>query len=153
MNGRTDHVRSNWRSDERFSRDLLLGRDDHGIYIGNGSVIHYSGLVHGLWRGPVEAISLECFAQGHGIRLRRDPRCFGRCEVVERVRSRLGERRYRILTNNCWHFCAWVLRDECRNKQVECLRATPLYRAICTQCERTTDTIVQSRAPHLWWDC
>jgi hypothetical protein len=31
----------------------------------------------------------------------------------ERARSRLGESRYRLLTNNCEHFCSWALRDEC----------------------------------------
>jgi hypothetical protein len=66
--------------------------------------------------------------------------------VVERVRSRLGERRYRVLTNNCEHFCAWALRDERRSRQVERLRATPraLGRAISIQYERIANTIVQS---------
>jgi hypothetical protein len=66
--------------------------------------------------------------------------------VVERVRSRLGERRYRVLTNNCEHFCAWALRDDRRSRQVERIRATPrvLKRAISIQYERIADTIVQS---------
>jgi hypothetical protein len=66
--------------------------------------------------------------------------------VVVRVRSRLGERRYNILTNNCEHFCAWALRDERRSSQIERLRATPraLLRAISSQYERIADTIVQS---------
>jgi hypothetical protein len=173
MIGRTDNARSTHRSDEQFvSRDLPLNAGEepplashlvtpralythHGIYIGNGRVIHYAGLAYALRRGPVEDISLERFAHGHTIRVRRDRRCFDRCEVVERARSRLGERRYRILTNNCEHFCAWALRDECRSGQVERLRATPgvIYRAICTQYQ----SIVQhhraiARALRLWWD-
>jgi hypothetical protein len=44
---------------------------------------------------------------------------------MERARSRLGERAYRVLTNNCEHFCAWALRDESRSAQVEQLRAAP----------------------------
>jgi hypothetical protein len=169
---RRESERSTRRSDERFfSRDLPLGHGEepplashlvtpralythHGIYVGNGRVIHYSGLAHGLRRGPVEDTSLERFAHGHNIRVRGDPRCFGRCEVVERARSRLGERRYRILTNNCEHFCAWVLRDECRGKQLERLRATPraLYRAIRSQYERIDRrrrAIVRVLRP--WW--
>lgn len=108
----------------------------HGIYIGNGRVIHYAGLVRGLWRAPVEDVSLECFARGRRIQVRRDARRFAAGEVVERARSRLGERRYRLLSNNCEHFCNWALRGENRSTQVERLRAIP--RAI-------------SSSLRLWW--
>jgi Lecithin retinol acyltransferase len=107
----------------------------HGIYVGDGRVIHYAGLACGWRQGPVEDVSLERFAHGRGIRVRGDQRCFDPRAVVERARSRLGERSYRVLTNNCEHFCAWALRDENCSSQVERLRAAPrvLYRAICTQ--------------------
>jgi len=82
----------------------------HGIYVGSGRVIHYSGLAYGLRRGPVEDVSLEHFARGRGIRIRREAARFDSREAVARARSRLGESRYRLLTNNCKHFCAWVLR-------------------------------------------
>lgn len=108
----------------------------HGIYVGNGRVIHYSGLCRGLRRGVVEDVSLESFSHGHGIRLHHDPLRFDRGEVVERVRSRLGERSYRILTNNCEHFCAWATYGESRSTQIERLRAAPLAVccALCTAC-------------------
>ena len=97
----------------------------HGIYVGEGRVVHYAGFAHGLRRGPVEEVSLEHFAHGHGIRLRNDKRRFDRRKVVERARSRLGEHRYNILTNNCEHFCTWALRDETCSRQVERLRSAP----------------------------
>jgi hypothetical protein len=105
----------------------------HGIYAGDGRVIHYAGLVRGLWRAAVEDVSLEGFARGRAIRVRRDARRFARREVVERARSRLGERRYRILSNNCEHFCAWARRGENRSTQVERLLRLPrlLIRALC----------------------
>jgi hypothetical protein len=103
----------------------------HGIYVGNGRVIHYAGLAHRLRRGPVEEVPLERFAHGHDVRVRRDPRSFDRRQVVERARSRLGERRYRILSNNCEHFCAWALRGEWCSSQVERLRVLlPRYKRI-----------------------
>jgi Lecithin retinol acyltransferase len=106
----------------------------HGIYAGNGRVIHYAGLAHGLRRGPVEVVSLEDFAHGRGIRVRHDATRFDRGEVLERARSRLGERRYRVLTNNCEHFCAWALRGESHSKLADrlCLAPRTLRRAICT---------------------
>ena len=97
----------------------------HGIYVGNGRVVHYAGLAYGWWRGPVEDVSLERFASGHAIRVLHDRRRFDRRAVVERARSRLGERRYRVLTNNCEHFCAWALRDECCSWQVERVLRVP----------------------------
>jgi hypothetical protein len=71
----------------------------------------------------VEDVSLEDFAHGRGIRVRHDPPRFDRGHVVERARSRLGERNYRILTNNCEHFCTWALRGESRSLQIDVLHA------------------------------
>lgn len=108
--------------------------EHHGIYVGNGCVIHYAGLTNRRWRGPVEEVSLADFANGHPVRIRHDQSLFACAEVVSRARSRLGERRYRILTNNCEHFCAWVLREDFRSAQVEQLRRVPrdLWRAVLT---------------------
>jgi hypothetical protein len=47
-------------------------------------------------------------------------------EVVRRARSRIGEDNYRLLTNNCEHFCEWCLRGEPRSYQVEARLALPL---------------------------
>jgi hypothetical protein len=126
----------------------------HGIYVGRGRVIHYAGLAYGRLHGPVEDVPLERFAHGRGIRIRHDAARFDRLEVVERARSRLGERRYRLLTNNCEHFCTWALRDESRSKQIERLRAAPqvVTRAICTalqRMERHRRTI--ARVCRIWW--
>ena len=91
----------------------------HGIYVGNDHVIHYAGAGHGLRRGSVEEVSLEHFAHGRGIRVRHDRPRFDRREVLARARSRLGERSYRVLTNNCEHLCEWCLNGASRSSQVE----------------------------------
>lgn len=95
----------------------------HGIYVGRGRVIHYAGWSRGLRRGPVEETSLEHFAHGHPIHIRREARVFYHGEILSRARSRLGENHYRLLTNNCEHFCAWVLRGERSSRQVDRLGA------------------------------
>ncbi len=97
----------------------------HGIYVGNGRVIHYAGFSRGLRRGPVEETSLERFAHGHEVRIRRDARLFYHSEIITRARSRLGESSYRVLSNNCEHFCAWVMRNERSSPQVDWLRVVP----------------------------
>jgi len=92
----------------------------HGIYVGDRKVVHYSGLVHGLRRGPVEEVPFAHFARGQRVWVNLDaPSDFDVREVICRARSRVGEARYRLLTNNCEHFCEWCLRGTARSFQVE----------------------------------
>ena len=95
----------------------------HGIYVGNGKVVHYAGLAGSLHRGPVEEISIARFAAGHETWMKPSVAAkFVAEDAVRRARSRLGENRYRVLTNNCEHFCTWCLYGESRSEQVdECL--------------------------------
>lgn len=94
----------------------------HGIYVGRGRVVHYGGLSCGLRRGPVEEVSLARFALGRAVFLRSET-TLDHDEIVRRARLRLGENRYRVLTNNCEHFCEWCTRGEHRSYQVENLIA------------------------------
>ena len=92
----------------------------HGIYVGDGNVVHYAGLAYGLRRGAVEEISLAQFTRGRPIRVRsKESLNFDCREVIRRARSRIGEDCYRLLSNNCEHFCEWCLRGEHRSYQVE----------------------------------
>ena len=102
------------------------GYTHHGIYVGDGKVVHYAGLSRSWRSGPVEEVSLAEFACGREIRVRvcSNPQ-FEPREVVMRARSRLGENCYRVLVNNCEHFCEWCLRGRNRSSQVEQLRNKP----------------------------
>jgi hypothetical protein len=95
--------------------------------VGNGRVVHYSGLSRGWRGGPVEEVSLAEFARGRPVRVRIhvDAR-FDRDAVVARAQSRLGEERYRALSNNCEHLCEWCIYGEHRSRQVEVLRSRSL---------------------------
>jgi hypothetical protein len=74
----------------------------------------------------VEEVSLERFAMQRAIWIRGHSTArFDSAEVISRARSRLGEDRYRLFSNNCEHFCEWCLRDEHRSYQVERLLALP----------------------------
>ncbi len=96
------------------------GYTHHGIYAGDGRVIHYSGLSRSLRRGPVQETTLVEFADGHEV-WTEPAACakYSGQDAVERAYQRLGEQRYRITTNNCEHFCAWCLYGESRSEQVE----------------------------------
>ncbi|APA88226.1 lecithin retinol acyltransferase family protein [Paraburkholderia sprentiae WSM5005] len=102
------------------------GYEHHGIYVGNGRVVHYAGFAGSVHRGPVEEVELARFAAGHSLSVRATPSAiYGGTEAVRRARSRLGENRYRLLTNNCEHFCAWCLLGESRSEQVHCCLRDP----------------------------
>jgi len=99
------------------------GYTHHGIYVGDGNVVHYRGLSRGWRAGPVEEVSLAEFARGRPVRVRPHMSArFDRDDVVARARSRLGEDCYRILSNNCEHFCEWCVHGENRSPQIEALR-------------------------------
>ena len=96
-----------------------LGFAHHGIYVGEGRVIHYGALMYDIIRKPVEEVSLETFSGGRPVFIvQHDALPFSVSEIIGRARSRLGEARYRLLTNNCEHFVEWCLYDEHRSFQV-----------------------------------
>jgi len=98
----------------------------HGIYVGDGRVVHYAGLARGLRGGPVELVPIEEFTRGRSLwAIAETSPCFTGAEVADRAKSRIGEDRYHVLTNNCEHFCEWCLRAEQRSHQVERWLATP----------------------------
>jgi HRAS-like suppressor 3 len=98
-----------------------LGYRHHGIYVGDGLVIHYAGWVS-YSRGLIETVTVGDFAGRCPVRVGRVP-----CEsqhgndIVRRARSRLGERCYDVLRNNCEHFCNWCQVGESRSTQVDLL--------------------------------
>jgi hypothetical protein len=97
------------------------------VYIGRGRVVHYSGL-SGFWQcGPVEEVSLSRFVRGRPLWIidHRESQ-YSPEEIVRRARSRLGENDYRLLTNNCEHFCNWCLSGVSRSAQVEARLQLPL---------------------------
>jgi len=97
-----------------------LGYTHHGIYAGDGKVVQYGALKYDIIRKPVEEVTLAEFAQGRPVFVvTHAEACFEAEKAIERARSRLGEKQYRLLTNNCEHFVEWCLHGEHRSFEVE----------------------------------
>ena len=84
-----------------------LGYVHHGIYVGNHRVIHYSGEPTRKRDASVRESSLEDFASGGKIMVLAYSCCDSPATVIDRARSRLGERDYDLVHNNCEHFATW----------------------------------------------
>lgn len=86
----------------------------YGIYVGNDSVIHFSGeegREKDSTRARIIETSLAAFLQESPVLVEESyvyP-AFPSDQVVDYARSRLGERGYNIFTNNCEHFA-----NECK---------------------------------------
>ncbi|MGD1903792.1 MAG: lecithin retinol acyltransferase family protein [Geitlerinemataceae cyanobacterium] len=89
--------------------------EHHGIDCGDGTVIHYS-------KRPEEATvlqtSIEAFAQGRTIQTRDYATSYIADSVVSRARSRIDERKYNLLFNNCEHFATWCKTGVSSSRQV-----------------------------------
>jgi hypothetical protein len=88
------------------------GYHHHGIYVGNGKVIHYSGLDDNYESGPVEETDLQIFSAKKGFTVKTYKNALSADEIVRRARSRLGESSYGVFNNNCEHFCFWCVVGE-----------------------------------------
>jgi hypothetical protein len=109
----------------------------HGIYVGDGRVVHYAGLCNGWENGPVEEVSLEQFANGEPVfASAHSSRSFSSAEIVARARSRLGENLYDLFRNNCEHFSQWCVTGRRRSWQVSKWMSLParLLRAVFRWC-------------------
>jgi Lecithin retinol acyltransferase len=101
-------------------RRTLSAWDTRRHYVGFGRVVQYGGFARGLQRGPVEEVPLTQFTRGYPLWVRsEESACFDGEEIARRARSRVGEDRYNLLTNNCEHFCQWCVRAEHRSDQVD----------------------------------
>ena len=105
--------------------EFKLGRlyDHHGIYVGDGKVIHYSGFARLVRKGPIHETTLEAFRGDSALKVERHlaPK-YAPEQATERARSRLGtadEERYNLFANNCEHFVNWCIEGDSTSFQVE----------------------------------
>ena len=119
------------RGDQIYVMRPLAGLDSlyqhHGIDCGDGTVIHY----YKPGEAEISRTSYETFAQGNPIYTKHYTTSYVPDVVIERAESRLGERRYILLTNNCEHFATW-----CKIGQSECIQLAGLDVGLLKQFDR-----------------
>lgn len=94
----------------------------HGIYLGDGRVIHFSGVSRGKHAATIRRTTLERFAAGGPIVVVAYANAAPAAVVLARAVSRLGSSGYNLFGNNCEHFARWCKTGQHVSPQVE--RAT-----------------------------
>lgn len=96
----------------------------HGVYVGNGTVVHfYAQNAKDKNNAEIQAISLQRFidlASPHPVEkvVTLRPR-LPVAVIQQRCLSKLGQKDYHVLLNNCEHFANWATTGEHRSYQVE----------------------------------
>jgi Lecithin retinol acyltransferase len=88
-----------------------------GIDCGEGRVVEYSKE-----QRCIRETSFEEFANGRRVSVVRYRASYEPREVVARARSRVGEREYHLVGNNCEHFATWCKAGRHQSRQVDATR-------------------------------
>lgn len=109
---------------------LKVGRGiytHHGIYAGqtrDGThvVIGYDGELFDWANASIREVTWEQFAAGGPVQVDGDLEAraaYNPQEVLQNAYSRLGERKFNLLGNNCEHFVSWSVTGQHRSRQVD----------------------------------
>ena len=84
----------------------------YGIYAGNGMVIHYSDKNSNFGTDiKIQEASLDDFASGFEVKVcqldEKKYTLYSGEETLKRAYSRLDEKNYNLIFNNCEHFAVW----------------------------------------------
>ncbi len=85
----------------------------HGIDCGDGTVIHYRKGTE-----KIERDSKKDFADGRQIYLKKYAVRYIADTTIQRAESRLSERQYNLLFNNCEHFATWCVTGVSYSQQI-----------------------------------
>lgn len=95
--------------------------DHMGIYIGNNKVIHYCSSTGNALDAKIQETDMESyFKKGNYFILNiKNTPLFNGEKTVERAKTRLGEKNYNLLQNNCEHFAIWCKTNYSESLQLE----------------------------------
>jgi hypothetical protein len=94
------------------------GYTHHGIDMGDGTVIHYTGEVGRKAGAAIRRTSRRIFARGARIRVRAYAECSADHVVISRACGRLRDACFNLALNNCEHFATWCKTGRHRSAQV-----------------------------------
>jgi hypothetical protein len=91
----------------------------HGVYVGGDTVVHYTGTPGNKTDAAVKSTPLDEFSEGGTIHRVVHSDGLPARETIRRARSRVGEQKYDLVSNNCEHFARWCKTGEHRSEQTD----------------------------------
>jgi len=106
------------QGDHIYVRRKGLLYSHHGIYSGEGTVIHFKGAVREKKDPVVIKTDLENFLSGGKLKRRYYKRRLPHAETLRIARDHLSEKGYSLAFNNCEHFASYCATGKKRSAQV-----------------------------------
>lgn len=96
----------------------------HGVYVGDGTVVHfYAHNAKDKTSAQIQSIPLQRFidlAAPYPVEKVQSVRpAFPPAVIRQRCLSKMGDKDYHVLLNNCEHFANWATTGDRRSYQVE----------------------------------
>ncbi len=91
----------------------------HGIYMGDGKVIHFTGSIREKIDPVVHETDLSTFLKGGALRRRVYKKRLPASKTMRIAREQLSDRSYSMIWNNCEHFATYCLTGKKKSRQVK----------------------------------
>jgi hypothetical protein len=93
------------------------GYTHHGIDLGNGNVVHFSG--ESKFSASIREEPIEAFSKGYEIETVQKATNQNEYQIIIRARNQIGQGDYNLIFNNCEHFARWCHKDGHSSRQVD----------------------------------
>jgi hypothetical protein len=90
----------------------------HGIYAGDGNVIHYTGETKEKRNPSVSKTALEDFLKGGKLKRRHYKKRLPPSETLSLAKKHFADRSYSLTLNNCEHFATYCATGKKKSTQV-----------------------------------
>ncbi len=97
-------------------RGLLYSH--HGIYVGNGKVVHYTGAEKEKKDPLVINTTIEGFLKGGRLRRHDYRKRLSYSETLTLIKKHISENSYSLPFNNCEHFATYCATGKKKSRQV-----------------------------------
>jgi len=102
--------------DHIYVRRLVYSH--HGIYAGDGNVIHYTGEEKEKKDPLIRETDIEAFLKGGKLRRRDYKKRLPPSETLSLAKKHLSDNSYSITLNNCEHFAAYCATGKRKSRQL-----------------------------------
>jgi cell wall-associated NlpC family hydrolase len=104
--------------DHIFVRRKRLLYSHHGIYAGEGTVIHYKGTAKEKKDPLVMVTDMDNFLNNGKLKRRKYKNRLSPSETLKLAREHLSKKGYSLAFNNCEHFATYCVTGKKRSRQV-----------------------------------